>query len=345
MTQTKPTTTSPKRMNMEDTHMKAIVYHTYGSPDVLKLQEVQKPVPQDDEVLVKVRAASINAAELHLLRGKPFLMRLMGFGLLKPKHTILGAAMAGRVEAVGRNVTQLQPGDEVFGDLSNCGWGAFAEYVCACEDALALKPANLSFEEAAAVPLAAVTALQGLRAKGQIQPRQKVLIQGAGGGVGTFAVQIAKSFGAEVTGVCSTRNVDMVRSIGADHVIDYTQEDFTQNGQRYDLILAVNGYHSIFDYKRALSPKGVYVMIGGSNAHLFQAMLLGPLISRTGRQKMGSMGVAKPNQKDLGFMKELLEARKVVPVIDRRYPLGETAEAIRYLEEGHTKGKVVITVA
>ncbi len=264
--------------------MKAIVYTQYGPPDVLQFKEVERPTPKDNEVLVKVRAASVNAAELHLLRGKPFLMRLMGFGLLKPKNTILGAAMAGRVEAVGRNVKQLQPG-------------------------------------------------------------QKVLIHGAGGGVGTFAVQIAKSFGAEVTAVCSTRNVDMLRSIGADHVIDYTQEDFTKNGQRYDFIFAVNGYHSIFDYKRALSPKGVYVMIGGSNAHLFQAMLLGPLISMTGRQKMGSMGVAKPNQKDLVFMKELLEAGKVVSVIDRRYPLRETAEAIRYLEKGHAQGKVVITVA
>jgi NADPH:quinone reductase-like Zn-dependent oxidoreductase len=228
--------------------------------------------------------------------------------------------------------------------LTKCGWGAFAEYVCASEDAVALKPANVTFEEAAAVPLAAVTALQGLRAKGQIKLGQKVLIHGAGGGVGTFAVQIAKSFGAEVTGVCSTRNVDMVRSLGADQVIDYTQADFTKNGQRYDFIFAVNGYHSIFDYKRALSPKGVYVMIGGSMAAMVQAMLLGPVISMTGRQKMGSMGVAKPNQKDLVFMKELLEARKVVPVIDRRYPLGETAEAIRYLEAGHAKGKVVITV-
>ncbi|OLB30479.1 MAG: alcohol dehydrogenase, partial [Ktedonobacter sp. 13_2_20CM_53_11] len=212
------------------------------------------------------------------------------------------------------------------------------------EDALVLKPANVTFEQAAAIPLAAVTALQGLRAKGQIKLGQKVLINGAGGGVGTFAVQLAKAFGAEVTGVCSTRNVDMVRSIGADQVIDYTQEDFTKNGQRYDFIFAVNGYHSIFDYKRALSPKGVYVMIGGSMAAMFQAMLLGPVISMTGRQKMGSMGVAKPNQKDLVFMKELLEAGKVKPVIDRRYPLGETAEAIRYLEAGHAKGKVVIMV-
>ena len=325
--------------------MKAMVNTKYGSPDVLQLKEIEKPTPQDNEVLVKVHAASVNAADWHLLRGKPFLMRLMGFGLLKPKNKILGSAMAGRVEAVGRNVKQLQPGDELFGDLTRCGWGAFAEYVCASEDALALKPANVTFEEAAAVPLAAVTALQGLRAKGQIKPGQKVLIYGAGGGVGTFAVQIAKSFGAEVTAVCSTRNVDMVRSIGADHVIDYTQADFTKNGQRYDLIFAVNGYHSIFDYKRALNAKGVYVFIGGSIAAMFQAMFLGPVISMTGRQKMGSMGVAQPSQQDLVFMKELLEAGKVVPVIDRRYPLGETAEALRYLEEGHAKGKVVITVA
>ena len=327
----------------KDTDMKAIVYHTYGSPDVLKLEEVEKPTPKDNEVLVKVHAASANTADLHFLRGKPFLMRLMGYGLLKPKNTILGSDIAGRVEAVGRNVKQLQPGDEVFGDLSACGFGAFAEYVSVPEEALVLKPANISFEEAAAVPQAALTALQGLRDKGQIQKGQKVLIHGAGGGVGTFAVQIAKSFGAEVTAVCSTRNVDIVRSIGADHVIDYTQEDFTQNGQRYDLILAVNGYHSISAYKHALNPEGVYVMTGGSNAQMFQAMLLGPVISRTGRQKMGN-SAHKPNQKDLIFMKELLEASKVKPVIDRRYPLGETAEAIRYLEEGHAKGKVVITV-
>jgi len=320
--------------------MKATVYTHYGPPNVLKLEEVEKPTPQDNEVLVKVHAASVNTADWHILRGKPFLMRLMGYGLLKPKNTILGSDIAGRVEAVGRNVKQFQPDDEVFGNVR----GGFAEYVCAREDAFALKPTNLSFEEAATVPLAAVTALQGLRAKGQIQPGQKVLIHGASGGVGTFAVQIAKAFGAAVTGVCSTRNVDMVRSLGADQVIDYTQKDFTKNGQRYDFIFAVNGYHAIFDYKRALSPKGVYVMIGGSMAAMFQAMFLGPVVSMTGKQKMGSMGVARPNQKDLVFIKELLEAGKVVSVIDRRYPLGETAEAIRYLEEGHARGKVVITV-
>src|SRR5947207_4220659 len=323
--------------------MRAIVYHKYGSPDVLQFKEVEKPVPHDDAVLVQVHAAAANAADWHYMRGTPFLARLVN-GLQKPKNTKLGADVGGRFEAVGRNVTQFQVGDEVFGCIPLHELGSFAEYVRAHEDAVALKPAKMTFEQAAAVPLAAFTALQGLRAKGQIKLGQKVLINGAGGGVGTFAVQIAKSFGALVTGVCSTRNVDMVRSIGADHVIDYTQEDFTKNGQRYDFIFAVNGYHSIFDYKRALSPKGVYVMIGGSNAHLLQAMLLGPLISMTGRQKMGSMGVAKPNQKDLVFMKELLEAGKVVPVIDRRYTLSEVPEAIRYLEEGHAKGKVVITM-
>ena len=323
--------------------MKAIVNTTYGSPDVLKLEEVTKPTPKDNEVLLKVYATSVNAGDWHLLRAKPFLMRLMGYGLLTPKNTILGSDIAGRIEAVGSNITQFQAGDEVFGNTATSGFGGFAEYVSVPEDALVLKPTTLSFEEAAAVPQAALTALQGLRDKGQIQPGQKVLVDGASGGVGTFAVQIAKSFGAEVTAVCSTRNVDMARSIGADHVIDYSQEDFTKNGQRYDLILAVNGYHSIFDYKRALSPRGIYVMTGGSGALLSQVMFLGPLISRTGSKKMGN-SAHKPNQKDLVFMKELLEAGKVVPVIDRRYPLRETAEAIRYLEEGHARGKVVITV-
>ncbi len=323
--------------------MKAIVYQEYGSPDVLKLEEVQKPTPKDDEVLIKVHAASANYADWALLTGKPFLVRLIAGGLRKPKNKILGADIAGWVEAVGKNVKQFQPGDEVFGDISECGWGGFAEYVCARENALALKPANISFEEAAAVPLAAVTALQGIRDKGQIQPGQKVLINGASGGVGTFAVQIAKSFGAEVTGVCSTRNLAMARSIGADQVIDYTQEDFTQNGQRYDLIIAANGYHSLSDYKRALSPEGIYVCTGGSMAQIFQSMLLGPWMSMTGSKKMGNLA-AKPNKKDLVFVKELLEAGKVVPVIDRRYPLSEVAEALRYLGEGHAKGKIVITV-
>ena len=319
--------------------MRAIVYTRYGPPDVLQLKEIERPTPKDDEVLVEVRAASVNALDWHMLRAKPFLVRLMGGGLLRPKNKILGADIAGRVEAVGRNVKQFHPNDEVFGTIR----GGFAEYACAREKCLALKPASISFEEAAAVPMAAITALQGLRDKGQIQPGQKVLINGASGGVGTFAVQIAKSFGAEVTGVCSTRNLDMVRSIGADHVIDYTQEDFTRNGQHYDLVLAANGYHWISDYKRALSPKGTYVMTGGSMAQMFQALLLGPWISMIGSKKMGSLS-AKANQEDLVFLKELLKSGKVVPVIERRYPLGQVAEAIRYLEEGHAQGKVVITL-
>jgi NADPH:quinone reductase-like Zn-dependent oxidoreductase len=324
--------------------MKAIVYTEYGSPDVLELKEVAKPAPKEDEVLVKVYAVSANAADLHLLRADPFLIRLSS-GLRKPKNEILGSDIAGRVEAVGRNIKQFKPGDEVFGDISGCGWGGFAEYVCVPENVLALKPTNLTFEQAAAVPMAAVTALQGFHYAGQIRPGQKVLIHGASGGVGTFAVQLAKSFGAEVTAVCSTRNLDKAREIGADHVIDYTKEDFAKNGQEYDLILATNGDRSISDYRRALSPKGIYVQTGGSMGQMSQAMLQGPWISMTGTKKMGNMGVAKPNQKDLVFMKELLEAGKVVPVIDRTYQLSEVAEAIRYLEGGHAKGKVVITVA
>ncbi len=321
--------------------MKAIVYTEYGPPDVLQLKEVEKPAPKDDEVLVKVHAASVNTSDWVFVRGEPFLIRAMYQGLLKPKNTILGADIAGRVEAVGRNVKQLQPGDEVFGDLSECGWGGFAEYVSVPENALALKPANLTFEEAAAVPQAAVVALQGLRDKGQIQPGQKVLINGASGGIGTFAVQIAKSFGVEVTGVCSTRNLDMVRSIGADHVIDYTQEDFTQDEQRYDLIIDIAANRSVFGYKRALSPNGIYVVVG--TARIFQALFIGPLISMIGNKKVGVLG-AKPNNKDLAFMKELLEAGKVVPVIDGRYPLNEIAEAVRHYGEEHPQGKVVITV-
>jgi NADPH:quinone reductase-like Zn-dependent oxidoreductase len=323
--------------------MKAVIYTKYGSPDVLEFKEVAKPAPKDDEVLIKVIAVSVNAADLHLLRADPFLIRLSS-GLLKPKNKILGSDIAGRVEAIGQNVQQFKPGDEVFGDISGCGWGGFAEYACARQEVLVLKPANISFEEAAAVPMAAVTALQGLREKGKIRSGQKVLINGASGGVGTFAVQIAKAFGADVTAVCSTQNVDRMRSIGADQVIDYTQEDFTQNGQGYDLILAANGNRSIADYQRALSPHGTYITSGGSMSQLSQAMLQGPLISMRGTQKMGNL-LAKPNQADLTFVKELIEAGKVKPVIDRCYPLSETADALRYLEEGHARGKVVITVA
>jgi NADPH:quinone reductase-like Zn-dependent oxidoreductase len=321
--------------------MKAIVYHNYGSPDVLRLEEVQKPTPSDDEVLIEVHAASLNAGDWHIMRGE-LLHRLVGMGLLKPKNKILGDDLAGRVEMVGRNVKQFQPGDEVFGTSD---FGDFAEYRCVAEDKgwLALKPANISFEEASAVPIAAITALQGLRDKGQIQSGQKVLVNGASGGVGTFAVQIAKSFGAEVTAVCSTRKLDMVRSIGADQVIDYTREDFTKSGKRYDLILATGGNHPISDYKRALSPEGNYVCTGGSAAQYFQALLLGPLISMIGSKKMGVV-MPKPNQKDLVLLIELCETGIVIPVIDRRYPLSEVPDALRYLEEGHAQGKVVVTV-
>jgi NADPH:quinone reductase-like Zn-dependent oxidoreductase len=322
--------------------MKAIRYTQYGPPDVLQLEEVEKPVPRDNEVMVKVYAASVNYSDWAFVRGKPWPVRLFQ-GLIKPKHKILGADIAGRVEATGKNVTQLQPGDEVYGDLSGYGWAGFAEYVSVPESALVLKPTNLTFEEAAAVPQAAVVALQALRDKGQVKPGHRVLIVGASGGIGTFAVQIAKSFDAEVTGVCSTRHLDMVRSIGADQVIDYTQEDFAQNEQTYDLIVATAGYRSILDYRQALSPKGICVVTGGSMVQIFQAMLLGPWISMIGNKKMTNLS-AKPIQEDLAFMKELLEAGKVIPVIDRRYPLSEVAEAVRYYGEGHTRGKVVITL-
>ena len=325
--------------------MRAIVYRKYGSPDVLELEEVQKPTPEDDEVLVQIHAASVNSWDWDLLRGTP-LARLMGGGLRKPKNKILGTDIAGRVEAVGKNVKRLQPGDEVFGELSwrflSLGWGGFAEYVCAREKSMVLKPAGMTFEQAAAVPQVAALGLEGLRYNGQIQPGQKFLMNGAGGGVGTFAVQIAKSFGAEVTGVDSGRKLDMVRSLGADHVIDYTQEDFTKNGHRYDLILDVAAYRSIFDYKRALSPKGAYGVIGGSQIRFFQTVFLGFWISLIGSKKMGAVG-AKPNE-GLALVTELFEAGKVVPVIDRRYPLSEVAEAFRYFGEGHVQGKIVITM-
>ena len=332
--------------------MKAIVCTKYGPPDVLELKEVKKPTPKEDEALVKIHAASLNAADLETLRGQ-FWVRITA--PRKPTYKILGSDFAGRIEAVGVNVKEFQPGDEIWGDLSHpLGFGAFAEYVCVPENALRLKPVSMTFEEAAAYPQAAVVALQSLRDgplstspeyKRLIQPGQKVLINGAGGGMGTFAVQLAKHFGAEVTGVDSTSKLDMLRSIGADHVIDYTQEDYTRSGQRYDLILDVAAYRSIFDYRRALSPKGIFVMLGGSTAAIFQAFFLGPLISRTGSKKMG-LNIWKPNKKeDLDFLKELFEAGKVVPVIDRRYPLSEVPEALRYLEEEPHLGKIIITVA
>jgi NADPH:quinone reductase-like Zn-dependent oxidoreductase len=326
--------------------MKAIVYRNFGSPDVLRLEEIEKPVPNDNQVLVKVRAASVNPLDWHYMEGTPYVARLLGFGLFKPTVTRLGVDYAGTVEAVGKNVTQFKPGDEVFGGKT----GAFAEYVCVFADrAVALKPANLTFEQAASAPIAALTALQALRDKGKVQPGQKILINGASGGVGTFAVQIAKSFGADVTGVCSTRNVDMVRSIGADQVIDYTKEDFTKSGQRYDLILDNVGNHSLLECRRALNPKGKYVLIGGGGVNdgrwisslvrPIKALVLSPFVS----QKMGMM-LAEFNQKDLTILADLMQAGKVTPVIDKRYKLSELPEAIRYLEEGHARGKVVITV-
>ena len=320
--------------------MKAIVHTQYGPPEVLQFTEVEKPTPKDNEVLIKLYAASVNPLDLFNMRGAP-LIRLIP-GLRTPKHQVLGCDIAGRVEAVGVLVKQFQPGDEVFGVTGFAG-GGFAEYACVIEDKLALKPANSSFEDAAAVPIAAITALQGLRDKGRIQPGHKVLVDGASGGVGTFAVQIAKSFGAEVTAVCSTRNVDTARSIGADHVIDYTREDFTLSGQRYDMILGANAHHSIFDYRRALSQDGIYVIAGGALPQIIQGMLLAPLLSRIGSKKT-CFFIANINQKDLVFLKDLLETGKVVPVIDRRYPLSDAAEALRHLEERHARGKIVLTV-
>jgi 2-desacetyl-2-hydroxyethyl bacteriochlorophyllide A dehydrogenase len=323
--------------------MKAIVYTQYGPPDVLQLKEVPQPIPKDNEVLIKVHAAALNAADLHLLRADPWVARFYS-GLFKPtKYPILGADVAGVVEAVGKSVTQFKAGDEVFADVFKAGFGALAEYVCAHEQAFVLKPVNLSFEEAAAVPLAALTALHGLRDVGKLKPGEKVLVNGSSGGVGTFTVQVAKYFGAEVTAVCSTRNVEQSRALGADHVIDYTKEDFTKSGQRYDLIFAANGFHPLSAYKQALNPGGRYVMAGGTNAQMSQAIFYGPLLSMFGSRKMGMVS-SKPNQKDLTFMKELIEAGKVKPVIARRYPLAETVEAFRYLDEGHAQGKIVITM-
>src|ERR687893_2759963 len=324
--------------------MKSMVNMKYGAPDVLKVTEVERPTPKDDEVVLKVHAASVNPADWHILRGAPYLAR-MQFGLRKPKDRVLGCDVAGHIEALGKNVTMLKPGEEVFGSPFMHGLGAFAEWVCISEDLLAPKPANLSFEQAAAVPVAASTALQGLRDHGRIEPGYKVLIIGASGGVGTFAVQIAKSFDAEVTGVCSTRNVDMVRSLGADHVIDYTREDFTQSGQKYDLIFQLAGTRSPSECRRALTSRGTLVLSSGESegrwigpvARIIKALVLSPFVS----QKMASFTV-KPNKEDLRFLTELIESGKLTPVIDRTYSLSETPEAIRYLEEGHARAKVVI---
>ena len=317
--------------------MKAMVYTKFGSPDVLRLQEVEKPAPKDHELLIRVRAASANPYEWRHLRADPFFIRFMGGGLFRPKHRILGADIAGQVEAVGREARQFKPGDDVFGDGS---YGGYAEYVCVDEKKVALKPASLSFEEAAASPMAGLTALQGLRDKGRIRAGQKVLINGASGGVGTFAVQIARSFGAEVTGVCSAGKIDLVRSLGADQVVDYKREDVTTTGERYDLIFDLAAFRSVKKYRRILAAGGIYVVAGGSMARILQVMLL----SMTGAKNMTFLA-ARVNQEDHRTLSDLLSAGKVKSVIDRCYPLEETAKAIRYLEDGHACGKIVITVS
>lgn len=319
--------------------MNAITYTEYGPPDVLKLTEVERPTPKDNEVLIRIFAASVNPLDWRVLRGRPFPIRLMMGGLRRPKPTRPGVDVAGTVEAIGRSVTAFKRGDEVFGACR----GAFAEYACGLEEKLVLKPASVSFEEAAAVPVAAISALQALRDKGGVRPGQRVLIDGASGGVGTFAIQIAKQLGAEVTAVCSTGNVDRARSLGADHVMDYSREDFTKSGQRYDLIIGANSHRPIFDYRRALGRDGTFVMIGGGWSQILQGLLLGPLLSWIGSRKMTFLR-AQIVRTDLVFLGDLLAAGKIVPVIERRFPLGEVAEAVRYLEDGHAKGKVVITI-
>lgn len=327
--------------------MNAIAYERYGSADVLDLKEVRTPAIKGSEgVLVRVRAASANPYDWHYMRGLPYIARVMATGVRKPKHSVLGTDIAGEVEAVGSTVTRFRPGDKVYGAV---GAGGFAEYVSAPETLLALQPANLSFEQSATVPLAAVTALQGLRDAGQIRSGQKVLVVGASGGVGTFAVQIAKWYGTEVTGVTSTRNLDLVRSIGADHVIDYTREDFTRNGQRYDLIFQLAGTTPPSSFRRSLTPEGRLVLSSGDSpgriigpvGRLIKAALLSPFI---GGQRMVAL-IAKPNSNDLQFLRELIEAGRITPVIDRTYPLSEAPDAIRYLEAGHARGKVVISVS
>jgi len=322
--------------------MQAIVQNRYGSSEVLELAEIDTPVVGDDEVLVRVRAASVSIGDWLVMNGLPYIVRVMGYGLRAPKVRVRGTDLAGRVEVVGKNVAQLQPGDEVFGSSN----GAFAEYVASAQVALALKPANMTFEQAAAVPTSAFTALQALRDKGEVEPGQKVLIIGASGGVGTFAVQIAKAFGAEVTGVCSTRNVDLVRSLGADHVIDYTREDITSRGERYDVVLDTAGNRSLARLRRALAPRGTLVIVGGDggrwlmgSSRTLRALVMSPFV----RQRLRAF-IAMANQKDLVVIKELIEAGKLTPVVDRAYPLSEVPDAISYVGERHTQGRVVITV-
>jgi NADPH:quinone reductase-like Zn-dependent oxidoreductase len=318
--------------------MKAIVYEKYGSPDVLELREIDKPAPNDNEILLKVRAASVNPIDFHFMRGTPYFIRMMT-GLIRPKITGLGVDVAGQVEAVGKNVTKFKPGDEVFGSSRR----TLAEYVCTTGRAMVKKPNNITFEEAASVPLAALSALEGLSDHGKIKRGQKVLIEGASGGIGTFAIQIAKSFGAQIIAVCSTRNLEIARSLGADEIIDYTKEDFAGNKQSYDLIFAPSGYHSLSDYRRSLNPGGIFVMVGGSGALMIKLTLFGSIFSLLSGKKFTGM-LTKGGEQNLEFINDLLKTGKLKPVIDRSYPLSETAEAIRYLEQGHAQGKVVITV-
>lgn len=322
--------------------MQAMTYRAYGAPDVLQSTTVAMPVPEASEVLVQVHAASLNQADLYLLRGEPLVARLFS-GLRRPKHPILGADIAGRVVAIGSGVKTFQPGDAVYGDLSATGRGGFAEFVCAREEALAPKPASLSYGQAAAVPMAAVTALQGLRAAGPVAAGERVLVHGASGGVGTFAVQLARAMGAQVTAVCSARHLEQARTFGAEHVIDYTQEDFTRDGRRYDLILVVNGRRSLAEYRRALSPRGRLVVAGGDVGTILQATLLGPVLSLIHRVTVRSLA-ARPSRDDLRFVGKLLDSGVVVPAIDRCYPLRELPEAMRYLANGHAAGKIIITM-
>lgn len=322
--------------------MKAVVYHEYGSPEVLELKEVETPTPKDNEVLIKVHVTSVNSWDWDLLRGKPFIVRLVGGGISKPKINILGCDIAGTVEAIGKKVTQFKVGDEVFGDLSGGNWGGFADYVCAREKELSLKPTGINFEQAASLPQAAVMALQGVRDYGKVKAGQKVLINGAGGGIGTFAIQMAKEAGAIITGVDGVQKFDLMRTLGADHVIDYKQEDFTQNGERYDLILDVVGHHSIYDYKKALTPTGNYRMIGGPTPLIFQSVFVAPFITMFTKKKMGIL--AQETNKDLAYLAELVVTGKLKPIIDKVYSLAETPKALQFLGDGSVLGKVIIKI-
>jgi len=322
--------------------MKAIIYKKYGSLDFLKLSSVEKPVPKDNEVLIKIYASSINYSDSALVRGKPFIARLWS-GFIKPKYNIPGADIAGCVESVGHNVEKFKIGDDVFGDISDFGWGGFAEYVSVHEDAIAIKPLNLSYEEASAIPQAAVVALQALRNKGALQSGQKILINGASGGIGTFAIQIARAFGAEVTAVCSTDKIELAKSLGANHVLDYKKLDFTDTGLTYDLVLGVQGYRSLSDYNRVLKKDGTYVATGGSLKQVFECMFLGPYLSLVSKKRIANL-IVKRDQTDLTLLRNLIESGKIVPVIDKIYKLSEVTEAIKYYEKGHSKGKIVITI-